>query len=57
MQLKIDKVIVYEIQFSETEKLKLCIELKKIDEEQYPTLVNLYKTISDLQVAFRAYDE
>lgn len=52
MKLKIDKVLVYNIEFTEAEKLELCIELKKIDEEQYPAIVSLYKAISEVQYVF-----
>lgn len=52
MHLKINKVIVYNIEFSDLEKQELCIELDGLDEERFPTLTSLYKTISDVHTAF-----
>ena len=54
MNLKVDRVLVYKLELTETEKLELCSELSEnVDHNQFPALASLFNVISDVQVAFR----
>lgn len=53
MKLNIDRIIVYDIRFTEEEKHNLCTELMELpDSDVFPTLNCLKDVISDVRPCF-----